>query len=160
MVAVLAVEIQTLQRTGGYSAGGATVGDFILAPIPSAFFPSKPETWRNRLLVDTFNEPCSAGGGCPDFSVVGTFYQDFWYPGAILGMSLFGIAAAGAWRRFIANRDPEAAMLVAAVIVFWPVIIRAGWLPSFTWFLYFIVPSIVGIRYVATRARTAGTVRS
>jgi len=153
MFPALAVEIMALDAPSNFYYGAATIGDLLIAPIPSALF-EKPMSARDRLLVDTFGEPCSALPGrlCPDFSVIGTFYQDFWLPGVFFGMLLMGYVGRRVW--FVYNRtpgDPYSVFNVAAVSIFTFIIIRAGFMPAFQWFLYFWIPVTLGLRMIVQR---------
>jgi hypothetical protein len=156
MVPALAMEIEALDRTGHFARGGATVGDFFLAPVPSALF-DKPQTARNQMLIDVTGRPCEtgAGGSCPDFSVVGTFYQDLGYLGVGLGMVLFGAVAALAWRRHLARpHDASAVVLAGCTALFAPIAIRAGLVPPAAWFLYFLIPTVIGVRLALGQPQT------
>ena len=147
MFSALAVEVEVLSETSDFAYGRATLGDLVLAPIPSRLFPGKPVTARNEMLGKAFGGPCrSIGGVCDDFSVIGTFYQDFWYAGVVAGMVLLGAGSAWIWRRYLAAKgDPFTVLLGATWTVFLPIIIRAGFMPSFAWFLYFLLPSLLGL---------------
>jgi len=157
MVAWLGVEIESINSGAtSHTYGKAVFGDLLLAPIPSQIVPGKPITARDGLLVDIFGGRC-VEGSCPDFSAIGTFYQDFAYPGVILGMFLLGAGAARAWRHFLsAPNDPRAMALAAAVAVFVPIVIRAGFMPGVAWFLYFVVPSAVGLHFAVLRSNCVG----
>jgi hypothetical protein len=99
--------------------------------------------------VRAFGRPCvvRTGGSCPNFSVVGTFYQDFWLLGVLVGMAALGAAAALVWRLYL-ERPGSAYRAVAAgcTAVFLPIMIRAGFMPPFAWFLYFLLPSLLAVR--------------
>jgi len=88
MVSILSVEVDVLNEAENFYYGRATFGDLLIALIPSALFPWKPTTARDLMLVDAFGSKCNATvrGLCPDFSLIGTFYQDFWYFGIIGGI--------------------------------------------------------------------------
>jgi hypothetical protein len=151
MVPALALEIENLRHPSDYFFGRATVGDLLLAPVPSALFP-KPQTSRNDLLIRIFGEPCG-GGFCPDFSTVGTFYQDFWYVGAVVGMLLLGAFSALLWVRFRENAQSNMGLILAASwAVFLPIIIRAGFMPSFSWWLEFLFPLWLCMRAIEKRS--------
>jgi hypothetical protein len=148
MVGALAVETAALSELGDFYYGRATFGDLLLAPIPSVVFPGKPMTARNSLLTQAFGQPCvTVQGLCPDFSVIGTFYQDFSYPGVVLGMLALGVMSARIWRLSTGvPASPVAIVTAACWIVFLPILIRAGFMPAFGWFLYFAIPSVAGMR--------------
>lgn len=155
MVSVMAAQIKYLQAHGNYYDGEATFGDLLFAPIPSALFPGKPMTARNQMLEQLFGAKCSAlaGGICPDFSAVGTFYQDAGWFGAILGMLVLGWGSGRAWRWY--RKRPEqigVLAIVACWTVFLPLILRAGFMPGFAWFLYVMVPVGVGVTLFRLRA--------
>ncbi|WP_372791309.1 hypothetical protein [Paraconexibacter sp.] len=161
MVVALAMQVESLEATGHYSFGRATVGDLLLAPVPSALFPSKPQTARNELLIDVTGVPCQTTGqtSCPDFSVVGTFYQDWHILGVILGMGALGWGAAAAWRRHLVQpRNPYRAVIVAVVVVQLPIIIRAGFMPAFSWSLYFVLPTLLILRLSQVQFKRGGAV--
>ncbi len=153
MLPVFAVEVKALDSPNKFYYGAATLGDLFIAPIPSALI-KKPMSARNRLLVDTFGYPCKEGPAriCPDFSVIGTFYQDFWIPGVLLGMALMGMLSRRVWERFV--RDPNNPFLIfntAVVSVFTLIIIRAGFMPAFQWLLYFWIPVTMGLFMIVRR---------
>jgi len=148
MVPVLATEIRTLKEQGNYYYGAATFGDLLLAPIPHSIFPDKPETARNRMLIRIFGSPCKgrSGGICPDFSAVGTFYQDGGWLGVLLGMSLIGWISGRLWRaQFSALDRSMVTGIVACWTVLLPIVIRAGFMPGLQWILYFLVPILGGL---------------
>jgi O-antigen/teichoic acid export membrane protein len=155
MIAALAVEVQSLKHPDDFTYGGATIGDLAIAPIPSAVFPGKPMPASDRLLTKTFGGRCDPIRGlCPDFSAVGTFFQDLWIPGVVLGMALLGIASAVLWRRLVAQPDdPYRQALAGCWLVFVPVILRAGFMPAFSWFLYFAVPLMLCMKLVVAYSR-------
>ena len=151
MFAALGVEKRVMDEGLGYGLGAATVGDLVLAPVPSLVFPDKPMTDRDKVLVQTFGASCSVteGGVCPDFSATGTFYRDLGYPGVVLGCWLLGLVS-GRLRAYGRPRVTTA-VLSATWLVMLPVIVRAGFMPAFSWFLYFAVPSLVTLRLMARR---------
>jgi hypothetical protein len=160
MLPDLALQMRYQETTGKYWFGRATVGDLALSPVPSQLVP-KPETARNELLTGTFGTNCAtvAGGKCPDFSVVGTFFQDFGYAGALFGMFLLGLGASSVWRAFrMRPRDPRTVLLASVSAIFLPIMIRAGFMPPMAWVLYFVIPTWVGIS-VASRQRARSAVR-
>ncbi|MCF6255897.1 MAG: oligosaccharide repeat unit polymerase [Gammaproteobacteria bacterium] len=148
MVSILSVEVGVLNEMDDFYFGRATVGDLLIAPIPSSLFPWKPSTARDLMLVDAFGSKCNAteGGLCPDFSILGTFYQDFWYFGVVGGMFFLGVGSRWLWVKY--RRDPSSMLNIISVscwAVFIPIIIRAGFMPAFAWFLYFLIPCVVGV---------------
>jgi hypothetical protein len=164
MVGSLSVEVGVLRVPDDLFYGGATFGDLLVAPIPSSLYPDKPTTARNQMLIMAYGTPCTltAGGLCPDFSAIGTFYQDLAWPGVLLGMAMLGVLSRALWARHIA--DPGSATRVIAVATWWviaPIMIRAGVMPALAWWLYFLLPSllIVGLaRAMTTRLSHPGTV--
>lgn len=148
MVSALSREVQTLDEPGDFFYGRATVGDLLLAPVPHVLVPAKPQTARDEMLARTFGGPCNVGlgGVCDDFSIVGTFYQDFW----IVGVGVL-MGVAGAWSALIWTRwrrwpyRPALIILLAAWVVFVPIMFRAGFMPAMAWLLYFVVPCLVGV---------------
>lgn len=147
MVSVLALEMKSLQ-SGGWYYGAATVGDLLLAPIPSSVFPGKPMTARNEMLVQLFGMPCTPeqGGMCPDFSAPGTFYQDAGWLGTIIGMFAMGWVSGRIWRRYLRSGAGLFAVCVASSwTVLLPIILRAGFMPGFSWFLFLLFPIMIGV---------------
>lgn len=158
MVPDLGLEVSVLQRPSDYYFGRATIGDLLLAPIPSALIPGKPQTARNSLLIRLFGQGCVVGNGsqCPDFSVAGTFYQDFWLPGIVVGMLILGAFSAALWARFCEARHSALRIILAASwAISLPIIIRGGFMPPFQWWLEFVVPTWVAVRYIEARSRPA-----
>lgn len=73
----------------GYGRG--TVGELLLAPLPSNLLPF--QTWSNELLRLTFGGSCGQVA-CPVPSVIGTLYYDLAFPGLVIGMLLIGMLCA------------------------------------------------------------------
>ena len=152
MLPAFAVEVKVLDDYDEFFYGRAVLGDLVIAPIPSALFP-KPTSARDQMLIEAFGSRCIAtsGGLCPDFSIIGTFYQDFWIPGVVLGMMFFGIFSRKVWLAYRVQRDNPLRICAAAVTtVFTLIIIRAGFMPAFQWSLYFYIPIAVGL-YLSRR---------
>lgn len=156
MFAWLGVEVYAIDsRATRHTFGRASLGDLALAPVPSLLVPGKPVGARDQLLIDIFGTRCDTGT-CPDFSAIGTFYQDFAEYGVVIGMFLLGLGAARVWRTFrAAPHDPWAAALAATAAVFLPILIRAGFMPAFQWFLYFVIPISIGMYLAYSRATAA-----
>jgi hypothetical protein len=164
MESALSVQLQVQRDPQDFYYGRATVGDLLLAPIPSAVFPGKPETARNEMLTRAFGEPCVAVAGhqCPDFSAIGTFYQDFWWPGAVLGMAALGVLSHTIWQW--RRRWPDSPYSIVAATtwtVILPILIRAGFMPAFAWWLYFLVPTFAILAVstaISKRLRPSGSI--
>ena len=112
-------------------------------------------TARNELLTGTFGTSCAtvAGGKCPDFSVVGTFFQDFGYAGALFGMFFLGLGASGIWHGSAGDPTTRArSCWPRSSAIFLPIMIRAGFMPPMAWVLYFVVPTWAGISIASRRA--------
>jgi hypothetical protein len=155
MLAAFAVEFKVLKEPRDFYYGRAVFGDLLFAPIPSALF-DKPRSARNDILMKAFGSVCDAGPGglCPDFSVIGTFYQDLWVPGVVVGMAFCGWASRRIWLRYRAQpANPYAICSAAITFVFTLVIIRAGFMPAFQWALYFFVPITVGVHFARRKIR-------
>jgi hypothetical protein len=153
MVESLSVEVGVLRDDFFY--GGATIGDLLIAPIPSSLFPDKPTTARDQMLIKAYGSPCTfgAGGLCPDFSAIGTFYQDFSWPGVLFGMALLGAMSRAVWARYMEDPRSVTRVIVAATwCVSLPIIIRAGVMPALAWWLYFLLPSLAIARLAQAMA--------
>jgi hypothetical protein len=158
MFAALAIEVRVLRAPADFFFGRATVGDLILAPIPHLLIPGKPQTARDEMLVRAYGAPCSVTvlGVCDDFSIIGTFYQDFWVPGVAGLMALIGAGSAALWfrwRRF--PRDPRLIVVLSAWVVFIPIMFRAGFMPAMAWCMYFLVPCLIGVLISIRRTEPA-----
>jgi hypothetical protein len=156
MLPAFAVEIKILNDYSDFFYGRAAFGDLVIAPIPSALFP-KPNSARDEMLLMAFGSKCNSGPGglCPDFSIIGTLYQDFWVPGVIIGMFLFGFLSRKIWLSYRAQPNNPFRICAAAVTtVFTLIIIRAGFMPAFQWSLYFFLPIVVGL-YLSRKKSTA-----
>jgi hypothetical protein len=147
MLPAFAVEVKVLDDYNKFFYGRAVFGDLAFAPIPSALFP-KPVSARDQMLIEAFGSRCSANPGalCPDFSIIGTFYQDFWIPGVMLGMMISGIFSRKVWLGYRVQPDNPFRICSATVTtVFTLIIMRAGFMPAFQWSLYFFIPITVGL---------------
>ena len=148
MLPVLAAEMTIIKDFNDYYWGKASIGDILIAPIPSALIPEKPITARNQLLIEMFESPCIAksGGLCPDWSAVGTFYQDMGWLGALSGMLIMGLVSGIAWRSYLKREGSATSVaFLCCWTIFFPILLRAGFMPGFQWFLYFWIPIRLGI---------------
>jgi hypothetical protein len=158
MFAALAIEVRVLRAPADFFFGRATVGDLILAPIPHLLIPGKPQTARDEMLVRAYGAPCSVTvlGVCDDFSIIGTFYQDFWVPGVAGLMALIGAGSAALWFRWRRlPRDPRLIVVLSAWVVFMPIMFRAGFMPAMAWCMYFLVPCLIGVLISIRRTEPA-----
>lgn len=156
MESALSVQLQVQRGPEDFYYGRATFGDLLLAPIPSALIPGKPVTARNDMLTRAFGGPCTVAANhvCPDFSVIGTFYQDLWWPGVLLGMAALGAFSRAIWARYLAKpHSPYRIVTAATWVILLPILIRAGFMPSFAWWLYFLVPTVAVIALSKAIAR-------
>jgi hypothetical protein len=143
MLPAFAAQIRSMDSIDDYYFGAAVLGDLVIAPIPSALFP-KPTSARNSMLISVFGKPCLAGPGgiCPDFSIVGTFYQDYWLFGVIFGMGAVGFVSRKWWFSFKRHESsPFEVLRVSVLWIFTIIVFRAGFMPAFQWSLYFYLPS-------------------
>jgi hypothetical protein len=165
MIGALSVEVGVLRVPDDLFFGGATIGDLLIAPIPAGLITDKPTTARNQMLIKAFGAPCTltSGGVCPDFSAIGTFYQDFAWLGVVLGMAILGAWSRLVWARRIADPQSVTRVIVAATwCVILPIMIRAGVTPALEWWLYFLLPSLLIARLAlatAPRFTDAGRMR-
>jgi hypothetical protein len=160
MIAAFAAQLEMQSEPRDFFYGRASLGDLLLAPVPSAIVSSKPTTARDEMLIRVFGHPCRVrtgeGGGCADFSAIGTFYQDFWYLGVIVGMALLGVLSATLWRAYVRAQTAPTIVLAATWAVFAPIVLRAGFMPATTWWLYFVLPSLAGV-WLAGRRSVVGS---
>jgi hypothetical protein len=148
MISALAIEVRVIREPTDLTFGRATVGDLLLAPIPHLLISDKPQTARDELLIRAFGTPCSvtALGVCDDFSVVGTGYQDFWIVGVGGLLAAIGAGSAALWSRWRRSRtNPRLIVVLSPLIVFLPIVFRAGFMPAAAWCLYFLVPCLIGV---------------
>jgi hypothetical protein len=156
MFSALAIEIRVLRTPQDFFYGRATVGDLLLAPIPHLLISDKPRTARDELLIRAYGTPCSLTGGgvCDDFSIIGTSYQDFWVPGVAIVMAVIGAATAALWSRWRrSSGNPWLTVVLSPLVVFIPIIFRAGFMPAAAWCLYFLVPCLIGVLISVRRPR-------
>jgi hypothetical protein len=161
MLPALAIEVRVLSAPADFFYGRATVGDLLLAPIPHILVAGKPQTARDELLIRSYGNPCqvTALGVCDDFSVIGTFYQDFWVPGVAVLMALLGALSAALWSRWRrSSNDPRLVVVLSAWVVFIPIMFRAGFMPAMAWCLYFLVPCLIGVLISIRRTKPSTTI--
>ncbi len=120
MAPLLAGALHAVPRRLGYRYGGATMGDFLTRPIPRQLWSGKPQPPSERIVAAVW--PGSARFLNPAFPPVVFFYWDFWIPGVIIGMAVFGIASRLLYEWFMRFRTEPTAQLVFAVGVWFAVI--------------------------------------
>jgi hypothetical protein len=99
-----------------------TIGDVLLAPIPSALAPMR--SWSDELLSLAFGAGCGVGV-CPVPSLVGVLFYDLSFPGLIIGLILFGMWIQGFDRALFSANGARLA-LVVTFGSFVPIIVRGN----------------------------------
>ena len=152
MYDALAIQMAVQTRPGDFFYGRATIGDLLIQPIPSMVI-AKPARASDLIRIKAFGHPCDPlHYGCPDLSAVGTFYQDFWWPGIVVGMLVFGGLCAVIWRRWRADpTDPGRIAMAAVGSVFSAIVLRAGVEPALAWSLYFALPAALALKVTSRR---------
>lgn len=138
-------------RNEPYTYGAASLGDLLLAPIPSAVFPAKPPTARDELLTNMFGGPCISSL-CPDFTAFGKFYQDGGPFGIVLGSLGVGHLAGAVWRRHQRHRTAISSVLAAVTTIFLAIGLRADFTLGLIWALLFVVPITLTLTFASGAA--------
>jgi len=111
-----------LGRDLEFGMGRGTIGDALLAPIPSAFAPAS--SWSNHILTSVFGVTC-AQGVCPVPSIVGVLLYDLSYLGVVGGMLAIGFAASRFEPAFHRSSGPKLVVLIA-IAGFAPIVARGN----------------------------------
>lgn len=127
-----------------FGLGRGTVGEAMLAPVPSALLPF--ETWSNQLLTSTFGGGC-AEVSCPVPSVIGTLYYDLAFPGLIVGMLILGLLCAGFERRLLASHGVMTSLFLL-MAGFTTVIVRGNpvsqlWIAAQCWAVLLLIDWLI-----------------
>lgn len=101
---------------------GETLILWIMAPIPRVWWPQKPEMTEGRVIGEFIYEKRdsnSQGGGVPP-GYIAELYLNFWYPGIIIGMFLFGFFLKIFYDAFKKVRVQSIFGMVIYILVFIP----------------------------------------
>lgn len=101
---------------------GETLILWILAPIPRVWWPQKPEMTEGRVIGEFIYEKRdsnSQGGGVPP-GYIAELYLNFWYPGIVIGMFLFGVILKIFYNAFKKVRAQSIFGMVIYILVFMP----------------------------------------
>lgn len=133
-----------LGETIPFGLGRGTVGEALLAPVPSVLLPF--ETWSNQLLTGIFGGGCAVVS-CPVPSIIGTLYYDLAFPGLILGMLILGMLCAGFERRFLASTGVMTSLFLL-MTGFTTVIVRGNpisqlWIAAQCWAVLLIIDWLI-----------------
>lgn len=159
MATELAVQMDVRRGVSHWEYGLSTIGDLLIAPVPSALLPGKPMSSRDANLILVTGYPCLTSGevrSCPDFSLLGSFHQEFGLIGMPLGGALLGVALTRVQiRGRLFGYSNARAAWVAIAVVFSPIVVRAGASPGLSWVVMYVVPTAIAYR-LASANRTNG----
>lgn len=144
----LGVALTVVPERFGYFLGRATLGDFLIRPIPSGLWPSKPLSPREQLVADLWGRGYYQGGVNPEFTALLYPYLDFGIIGVAVAMTLYGLIARTLYELYRRHRGNLAALLLFAVTP--PLLVQAlrdAPVDAVTRALLLMVPLLVAFRW-------------
>lgn len=111
----LAVALTVVPEQSGYSYGRATLGDFLIRPIPKGLWPGKPLSPREQLVAGLWGRGYYQGGVNPEFSALLSPYLDFGLIGVAVAMTLYGLTARTLYELYRLHHRNLAALALFAV---------------------------------------------
>ena len=94
--------------------GRGTLKDVLVRPIPHQLWPAKPRQPKEQVIATLWPDAYAIGAANPEFSVLLPFFIDGGYPGAVLGMLLYGILSAALFSWYLRNADSVGARAIFA----------------------------------------------
>lgn len=131
-----------------YGLGRGTLGEALLAPLPSSLSPWI--TWSNVLLDKAFGGGC-AELYCPVPSVVGVLYYDLGTIGVLLGMLLIGLLFSTFERNYL-RAEGNRLLLLVGFASFAPLIVRGNSISQLWILVQVVLIAIIASAIVRTRS--------
>lgn len=155
MAPVLAGALTVVPERLGYRYGGATIGQFLVRPIPRQLWHEKPKPAGEQIVESAW--PSLAGSFHPAFSPLLPLYWDFGIAGVFGGMALFGVACRALYDWYRRHADEFAAQLVFAVAIWYVVVgvrnepVDTAVLASFVVLPLILIERLSGSRWTIVR---------
>jgi hypothetical protein len=99
----LAAALTVVPNEVPHAWGTGTARDVLARPIPRQLWPDKPRQPKEQVIETLWPGLFELGVVNPEFSALLAFYIDGSYPGALIGMMLYGLLAAALYHWFRAN---------------------------------------------------------
>jgi hypothetical protein len=148
MAPVLAGALTVVPERLGYRYGAATLGEFVIRPVPRQLWHGKPQVPGEQVVEAVW--PHLAGYFHPAFSPLLSFYWDFGIAGILGGMALAGVGCRLLYAWFCRHAESFGAQLIFSVAL-WYVVVGVRNQPAETagFALFFLVPLILIERFSA-----------
>ena len=131
---------------------GRTYLEFVIAPIPRAIWPEKPDV-RNSYFVAEEVLDLRTNSGVPP-SGLAEFYMNFGWPGIVLGMFLTGVLSAWLYRRYRTAPNPQLARIpYATAMICIALFMLVDYTMAVLFFIRYQIAIYVGARYWMARMR-------
>ena len=137
---------------------GSTFLPLLLKPIPRTLMPNKPLGAGGILNSILFPVSYDAGYATTP-TMLGEWYMNFSWVGIILGMALVGIAAAILYRLLGRGRSPARVVLYMVCLLGLIAWVRGDLNVASTGFLFYFLPTLVGLFLVRRRGPIAAPPR-
>ncbi len=123
---------------------GATFLPALAKPIPRALWPQKPlgaaAVYSRELFPDLLDQGFVAG-----VTALGEWYLNFSWPGIVVGMFLMGVLASASHSLVRRTPGPGSVLLYGALLVGLVLWYRNEFNIGVTWFLYYLIPFVIGL---------------
>lgn len=117
MAPALAAALDVIPERRSFTYGETIFGDLFVRPVPRALWSGKPLAPREELTSLIWPVEYQRGTINPEFSALLYFYWDFWFLGAFIGFTLYGLLARLLYEWFLLNRYTLMVQIVFALLV-------------------------------------------
>ncbi|HEX8123183.1 MAG TPA: O-antigen polymerase [Solirubrobacteraceae bacterium] len=110
----LAAAVAVVPEEVPHEWGRGTLRDVLARPIPHQLWAGKPKQPKERVIAAIWPDAYEVGAANPEFSVLLSFFIDGGYPGAVLGMLLYGVLSAALYWWYLRNAASVGARAIFA----------------------------------------------
>jgi hypothetical protein len=157
----LAAALTVVPDPVGHTWGMSSLGDLVTRPIPRALWQGKPLVPKFQIVRALWPEGFANHSANPEFTPLLVFFMDFSYPGALLGMFLYGVVARAVYESYRRRPDSIRSQLIFAMFVpFVIMAVRDGPVDTFVRGVFLFLPILVAFSPGSVGGRTTSVRRT